>query len=176
MRPKARGLVQRGGPPCWLEEIEWSSRVRFCMWRTVHAACTDGPHNFSRSGAEEDSWMYIKQHHELRHSRNAWPSIACLVSGGAFAAETAEVGRGTGTQNKTTAKEEETYSSTIFLTWFAASIFKFVHTNVTSYIAIFYVLSGNSAGSVGRIGYGNMARHLFSEFVIGLHEKFRQNL
>jgi hypothetical protein len=36
MRSKARGLVQRGGPPGWLK---YSDPARFCTWWTGRTAC-----------------------------------------------------------------------------------------------------------------------------------------
>ncbi len=38
MRPKARGLVQYGGPPGWLEESD-PRQVWFCTWWTGRTAC-----------------------------------------------------------------------------------------------------------------------------------------
>jgi hypothetical protein len=39
LRPKARGLVQHGGPPDWLEESDPEAGCDFIREWTVHAAC-----------------------------------------------------------------------------------------------------------------------------------------
>ncbi len=46
----------RAGPtrrPAWLAGGEWHSRVWFCTWWMVHAACPDGPYHLPRSGAAQ---------------------------------------------------------------------------------------------------------------------------
>ncbi len=79
LRPKARKMTQNGGPPFWLEESD-PERVRFVMWRTVHAAFPDGQYHLPRSAQLRVSgksssccwWMCTKHRHELCYARKAW--------------------------------------------------------------------------------------------------------
>ncbi len=57
IRPKARGLVQHGGPPGWLGAGDTAGSDFCVMWWTVHAACPDGPHPLC--GVPVWGWLLI---------------------------------------------------------------------------------------------------------------------
>ncbi len=70
-RPKARGLVQHGGPPGWLEESEPAGVVLYvmerlypCLFRTIPVALT-GTAQLRADG--------ISSCCELHHAEKAWP-------------------------------------------------------------------------------------------------------
>ncbi len=60
MSPKARGLAQQGGPPGWLKESD-TEGCDFIRDGRSMAACLDGPHHLSLSGAD----LFLNVHKTL---------------------------------------------------------------------------------------------------------------
>jgi hypothetical protein len=71
MRPKARGLSQHGGPPCWLDERDSAGCYFVRAGLSMPPALTD--HTTCPGPVLIYCWMYTKHLHELRHGRKAWP-------------------------------------------------------------------------------------------------------
>ncbi len=93
MRPMARGLVQHGGRPGWLEESNPAGVILYVMdgpYRLPFPYRTGCPARSCPSAADGiSSCCYTVNvqtniRHELPHARKAWPGILvdpCLLSG-----------------------------------------------------------------------------------------------
>jgi len=73
VRPKARGLIQHGGPPGWLEEYDPAGCDFVRDGRSMPPDLM-GHTNCLSLGLIYYS-MYSKHRHELSHARKAWPVL-----------------------------------------------------------------------------------------------------
>jgi hypothetical protein len=86
VRQKTRGLAGPTRRLTWLAGGEWPSRVWFCTWWTVHAACPDGPHHLPRPGADlllnvhkTPSWAVSRKEGKAWYSGRPMPSLWLLL-------------------------------------------------------------------------------------------------
>ncbi len=150
MRPKARDWPNTAARLNWVtgwRRVTQQGAILTCTWWTVHAARVLTDHttcpglgliyrirllNVHKTAPWATSRKECMTWYSSIPMPCLWGSLCRWNSWG-----------GEGHKNKTTAKEEKAYSSTLFHIWTAASIFKFVHPNchILLYIAIFLVLT-----------------------------------